>query len=146
MNRITFVFVVPWGKLLDKANAASTEENARADYDGTLQLALWLCLGTVYHGHKLNSTGEFRQLQVTMNNLFSLQIKQMQTKERVCSDTTVLGWVLAMDAFSSIYLELKQSILAAQGQGKNKQACLECAVKQEPSTPSGEPTSVRRVC
>lgn len=51
-----------------------------------------------------------------MNNLFSLQTKQMQTKERVCSDSAGLGWIWAMDAFSSIYLELKQSILVAQGQ------------------------------
>lgn len=51
-----------------------------------------------------------------MNNLFSLQTKQMQTKERVSSDSAWLGWIWAMDAFSSIHLELKQSILVAQGQ------------------------------
>lgn len=40
----------------------------------------------------------------------------MQTKERVCSDSAGLGWIWAVDAFSSIYLELKQSTLVAQGQ------------------------------
>lgn len=68
------------------------------------------------HRHKTQLNWRVSAATSHHEQFVSLQIKQMPTKERACSDSTVSEWVLAMDAFSSIYLELKQSILVAQGQ------------------------------
>lgn len=91
--------------------------------------------------HKLNSTGEFQQLQVTMHSFSFPQINQKQTREWVCSDS-LLFWPWM--PVSSIYLELKQSVLVAQGQEMKTKLVSNVLWDRDPAHESGEPTSVRR--
>lgn len=97
---------------MGKAEPTCAEENVQTENG----MSLWACF-VVLSGHStvmnINSTGEFQQLQVTMHSFSFPQINQKQTRERVCSDS-LLFWPWM--PVSSIYLELKQSVLVAQGQ------------------------------